>query len=357
MFVRIRRACSSAGFTLVELLVVIAIIGILVALLLPAIQAAREAARRTQCQSHMKNIALAMLNYDSANKRFPAGFVVQDSKEESWGWPTFTLPYLEEQALYDRLDPRKRRLADVFIAGTADAQQLALLQTPLPIFRCASDTTPPLIPITTPLDAITGQRTVENGRWERHFNGNNSPKNFQPSTSNYVGNKGFINSGCPIDDSLRCANNGIFYGNSKVSIRKITDGTSHTFLLGERDSFCLSATWIGVRNPPGSDMFGSAWVVGRVTLKLNHPFTGDHDTCTEGFSSKHSGGAFFAFCDGSVNFVNDDVESDLAGNKDNCWVDNPTDTTKECKPLNGTKQIGVYQRLGWMDDGMVITSY
>ena len=118
------------AFTLVELLVVIAIIGILVALLLPAIQAAREAARRAQCQSNLKNIALALQNYHTAKKRFPIGFVPQPDAVEAWAWSTFTLPYLEEQTIYDRMRPSetyltpvngartgKRNLADMFAAA------------------------------------------------------------------------------------------------------------------------------------------------------------------------------------------------------------------------------------------------
>src|SRR4030095_8650621 len=99
------RRRQSKAFTLVELLVVIAIIGILVALLLPAIQAAREAARRAQCQNHLHNIGMAVLNYESANQKFPVGFVSQPTDQESWGWAVFILPYLEEQAIYDRLRP------------------------------------------------------------------------------------------------------------------------------------------------------------------------------------------------------------------------------------------------------------
>ncbi|HVT30678.1 MAG TPA: DUF1559 domain-containing protein, partial [Lacipirellulaceae bacterium] len=107
-----RGACRQNGFTLVELLVVIAIIGILVALLLPAIQAAREAARRAQCQNHLKQIALAVLNYESAKKKFPPGFVSQPSQFESWGWPIFILPSLEEQSLYDQLRPSETMVQD-----------------------------------------------------------------------------------------------------------------------------------------------------------------------------------------------------------------------------------------------------
>src|SRR5262245_39605487 len=87
-----RRLSQPAAFTLVELLVVIAIIGILVALLLPAVQAAREAARRAKCQNNMKNIALAVLNYESSRKRFPPGFVSQPANVEAWGWAVFALP-------------------------------------------------------------------------------------------------------------------------------------------------------------------------------------------------------------------------------------------------------------------------
>src|SRR3954468_12792241 len=90
------------AFTLVELLVVIAIIGILVALLLPAIQAAREAARRAKCQNNIKNIAIALQNSHSARKRFPTGFISAPNCNASWAWSTFTLPYLEEQAIFDQ---------------------------------------------------------------------------------------------------------------------------------------------------------------------------------------------------------------------------------------------------------------
>ena len=120
MSVRFHRVPGRTAFTLVELLVVIAIIGILVALLLPAIQAAREAARRAKCQSNLKNIALALQNYHSAKKRFPIGFVSQPDAVEAWAWSTFTLPYLEEQAIYDRMRPSETYLEPV--DGNQDGQ-------------------------------------------------------------------------------------------------------------------------------------------------------------------------------------------------------------------------------------------
>src|SRR4051812_43476060 len=242
--VRGRKTCPQLGFTLVELLVVIAIIGILVALLLPAIQAAREAARRAKCQSNMKNIALALQNYHSANKRFPTGFVASGPGAiEAWAWSTFTLPYLEEQSIYDRMNPSetfiepvlgtrtgKRNLADLFLSG----KDIDVLLTPMSVFRCPSDSTPDVIPAYTGIKTTKGCGTIV-GRstpsedWERTFKSDNAaaPAGFQPSTSNYVGSKGIVNDGCPATGSpvvinqLRCNNNGIFFGNSRISMKHI----------------------------------------------------------------------------------------------------------------------------------------
>src|ERR1700704_1172169 len=120
--VRFRR-----GFTLVELLVVIAIIGILVALLLPAVQSAREAARRTQCTNNLKNLAIGLHNYHDTYKAFPPGFDFGDWWVATWGWSYHTLPFIEERALHDQLavgaSGSKRTLADVFkdSAGNVNA--------------------------------------------------------------------------------------------------------------------------------------------------------------------------------------------------------------------------------------------
>jgi prepilin-type N-terminal cleavage/methylation domain-containing protein len=360
------------GFTLVELLVVIAIIGILVALLLPAIQAAREAARRAKCQSNMKNLALALQNYHSAKQRFPIGFVPQPDSVEAWAWSTFTLPYLEEQSIYDRMRPSetyltpvdgtrtgKRNLADMFVAAASNPKELEPLQAPLSIFRCPSDSTPDLIPKYTgalaPAKSPCAKgRPFPSEDWERSFIGANTGGDFQPSTSNYMGSKGIINSNCPVGNQARCNNNGIFFGNSQVSMKQITDGTSKTFIVGERDRFCLAGTWIGVRNPLGPDSWSSNWAMAHVGYPLNYSCTGAHDTCTEGFSSAHKGGGFFGFCDGSVRFISDDINSDMIGNNLACFY-TPPPSTQACfsADISG-KPIGVYQRLAWRNDGLVI---
>jgi prepilin-type N-terminal cleavage/methylation domain-containing protein/prepilin-type processing-associated H-X9-DG protein len=370
----------SQGFTLVELLVVIAIIGILVALLLPAIQAAREAARRAQCQSNLKQLALGALNYHDAHNKFPVGFVPAHAANiESWGWAVFTLPYVEEQAIYDRLRPSsvlllpvdgarkgRRNLADVFAAGKSNPDEIVPLQTPLAVFRCPSDGTPALVPCEQPGGGCgiinPPARTVETGLWERSFIGENSgalAERFLPSTSNYVGNFGMRDDQCRAPNGVPeediCKSNGIFFADSRVSVKDITDGTTKTFMIGERDQFCLAATWIGSRNNGDSQMHSFLWTLGHVALPLNFPTTAQYETCPEAFSSAHSGGAYFAFCDGSVHFIDDDISFDLALNPKTCSASKSSPL--RCKPQIGTRTIGVYQRLAWRDDEVPIDEY
>jgi prepilin-type N-terminal cleavage/methylation domain-containing protein len=392
---RPRRAGHSRGFTLVELLVVIAIIGILVALLLPAIQAAREAARRAKCQNNVKNLALAVLNYESAKKRYPPGFVSQPDAIEAWAWSTFILPYIEEQGIYDQMRPSettilpnnvgvasrtgKRNLADMIANGKAGiTAELVTLQTPISLFRCPSDATPDLIPETIPPgpgpvdkpQAVSpcspGQPTDADNGWYRYFNG------IQVSASNYIGSKGQIDSGCPPGDPDRCANTGVFFGNSQIASKQISDGTSNTFLIGERSKFCFAATWVGIRNAAGPDGWSSNWALGHVASphgKLNYGCTSAHNSCTEGFSSSHPGGAYFGFCDGSVHFISDDIgfeglvgqgnpiqiDSDQANNNP-CYGVRRTSEGTPCQSQIGTATIGVYQRLAWRNDGQDVGS-
>jgi prepilin-type N-terminal cleavage/methylation domain-containing protein len=385
MIVRNRRALLDRGFTLVELLVVIAIIGILVALLLPAIQAAREAARRAQCQSNMKNISLAVLNYESANKKFPPGFVSSPSATEAWGWAVFILPYLEEQGVYDQLRPSatyigpvdatrkdRRNLADALASAATTSSDLKALQTTVPIFRCPTDTTPALVPCDQPGGACSGSypgytMTSDTGLWFRSFIATNSAKiipRFLPPASNYVGNRGTIDQGCPgtangsswSPNQSICDSNGVFFGNSQVSSKQITDGTSNTFMVGERDHYCLSATWIGGRETvDGSEMHSTLWTLAHVWVPLNDPETLAYNTCTEGFSSSHKGGGFFAFCDGSVHFIGDDIDNNPGPLKQACTANH--DPVLGCQSRLLSRVIGTYQRLAWRDDGEVVDEF
>jgi hypothetical protein len=154
----------------------------------------------------------------------------------------------------------------------------------------------------------------------------------------------------------RCDSNGVFFGNSHVRIGQITDGTGKTFMIGERDAYCLAGTWLGARNPSdGSEIHSSLWTLGHVTFNNavpNYAVTGAYETCPEGFSSAHSGGVFFAFCDGSVHFINDDIQQSTMGNAKDCSV--KLTSPAPCLSTYGTLSIGVYQRLAWRDDSVPI---
>ena len=308
------------AFTLVEMLVVIAIIGILIALLLPAVQMARETARRMRCSNNLKQIGLAMLNYHDAMKSFPPGYISVAPDVEEWGWPVFILPYMERKPLYRELMVNERRLADLLL----DTRARILVQTPMPDFRCPSDRTPGLLPHKL-----------------RPFTNIGGTSGFEPATSNYVGVAGLW------DRADGLENNGVLYGNSAVTLRDIADdGTSSTFLVGERDQRCGASTWCGNRNPFGVSDLGAYYVQGRVSIKLNDPLDQGADTCREGFSSPHAGGGNFLVCDGSVHFINDNISFSNAG----IDVYDPTAILDR----NLGYYLGIYQLLGIRDDGIPI---
>lgn len=340
---------KSLGFTLVELLVVIAIIGILVALLLPAVQAARDAAARSTCKSNIRNIALSLQNYHSSHQQFPPGFIQHKRSHGSWSWTNAALPYLEEQALYDRLGVNERTLHDLFAAAGGDpsAPDIELLRTPLAVFRCPSDAFPALLPRDV---AGAASAYPEIAGSARHFNTVNSPSDFEPATSNYIGVKGLYDNRWCDEGRDNCKNNGILFSESKIGIKHILDGTSQTFLLGERHGRCLAGTWIGSRNPPGPDMWSSYYTLGRINIKLNHPTTGAHNTCTEGFSSDHVGGAHFAMADGSVRLIDDSISFNNAEIPDRHYV--PSNPDSYVRSL-----LGVYQRLGIRNDETPIEAF
>jgi len=360
-----------------------------VALLLPAIQAAREAARRAKCQSNLHNLALACLNYEATKKHLPQGFIsTGPTAIESWGWGVFILPYIEEQAVYDQLRPSetfeqtptsvdgtrkgKRNLADVLAAAATNAKELVPLQTPIAVFHCPSDSTPDLVPCDrgggkcSASNNPAGPQKSDQDLWYRSFRegagqkaGGAATDQFLPSASNYVGNKGIQDNQCPgsssnpwIMNDLICAGNGTLFANSNLKMSEISDGTGKTFLLGERDRFCMAATWIGARNPvSGGEMHSSLWTVAHTWLPLNYPWTADYNTCVEGFSSAHKGGGFFAFVDGSVHFITDDISSSTEPNGTNSACTASKTDGNRCLSSFGGVTIGVYQRLSWRDDG------
>jgi len=255
--VRCRRA-----FTLIELLVVIAIIAVLIGLLLPAVQKVREAAARTTCSNNLHQFGLAMQNYQDVNHAFPPAF----AKPSNYGWSVWLLPYVEQQNLFNSLNPYGTVL-------TLNANTTLKLS----VFLCPSD---------------------PGGNINNWF-GNYAKSNYVVSEQ--------------VSD-----------GGSAIPISTITDGTSNTIMIGERDmQKQVAAVWPG-RDTADSVLSGVESVIGRPTWPINTPFAGLPDAnCTRfAWSSYHPGGANFVFCDGSVHFLLNSLADDPS--QQNCNKPVPT---------------------------------
>ena len=168
------------AFTLVELLVVIAIIGALVGLLLPAVQAAREAANRSKCANNIRQLSLGLLNHADAKRAFPPGWKVTNlvANAEGWAWGAYVLPFIEESALAGQLNIQQGNLADVLVSANW-SPVVDAVQKPLRTFMCPSDS------------QFAGDGQVHN---DRRFDGGVGFKvhAYVPGVSNYVGSTGHV---------------------------------------------------------------------------------------------------------------------------------------------------------------------
>lgn len=279
------RQKSSRGFTLIELLVVIAIIGILVALLLPAVQQAREAARRTQCRNNLKQIGLALHNYHDTHNTLPPGWIgatagVHDVEGiNGLGWAVFLLPYMDQGPLYNQFN---------FNLSILDAMHNEERVQILPAYRCPSDTGTPT--------------------WQIEEEANPGTVITTLATANYVGAFGTLElEDCEAGGSGltngQCRGDGSLFHNGKVLLRDFTDGTSNTFVCGERVSTAGYSTWVGVV-PEGEEAF--ARILGVADHMPNH-----QPLHLDDFSSQHEGGAFFVMGDGAVRFVSENLDESV----------------------------------------------
>ena len=281
------------GFTLIELLVVIAIIAVLIALLLPAVQQAREAARRTQCKNNLKQIGLALHNYHDVARVFPPGWIAVDdagmpSAHEGTsgvGWATMILPYMEQKNIYNQFN------ASLPLTDPANA---AFLRNQIPAYKCPSDPQPEFFFIA---DEATGG--IITGL----------------PIANYIGCFGTEElDGCenapgdlPVMSDGTCKGDGVFYHNSKVRIADFTDGTTNTFIVGERKTVAnldWYSSWPGMI-AEGEEAFQ------RVCGSADHP-PNSPATHFDDFSSAHTGGAQFCLGDGSVRFISENIDKSVS---------------------------------------------
>jgi prepilin-type N-terminal cleavage/methylation domain-containing protein/prepilin-type processing-associated H-X9-DG protein len=277
------------GFTLVELLVVIAIIGILIALLLPAVQAAREAARRSQCTNNMRQIGLALHNYHDTFKSFPSGWIHPiPTRHDAWGWGALILQFAEQGPLHDVLE------VGIGFPPSSDDNpdpiKLPAAQTFLSMYRCPSDTGP---------DVNTDAP------------GN---RNYIPDVS--VSNYACSSRSCrPLGDNQSSSDprKGGFYANSKTKMRDVTDGTSNSIAVGERAWFLRdldigAANWIGCAGAEKDQRCIKC--IGIAPRGLIND-TSSRTRAQSSMSSLHPGGVNVTMFDGSTRFISENIDHDV----------------------------------------------
>jgi prepilin-type N-terminal cleavage/methylation domain-containing protein len=296
------RSRHRRGFTIVELLVVIAIIGVLIALLLPAVQQAREAARRTQCKNNLKQIGLALHNYETTHGLFPPGYLYIEGNDytgpvvpgfelanhQGLGWGALILPYVDQAALHKSIN---------FDLPVFDPTNLAPREEHLAVYLCPSD------------PDSDGNFVVRD---------DTSTPVEQYAASSYCANWGPADAANNID-ATPDASPGVFYRNSRTRVRDVVDGLSTTIAVGERTNGEIPG------GTPPHPFFETAWFA--AAREIAAP-TDDHGHMVlfdaqflpnqatgpgadRGVSAPHTGHAQFLLCDGSVHSLNENVDASL----------------------------------------------
>lgn len=295
------------GFTLIELLVVIAIIAVLIALLLPAVQQAREAARRTQCKNNLKQIGLAIHNYHDTFKYFPINLMSRRGGGQlnlpgNWpavGWLAMALPYIDQAPLYNTInfsDPNR------VVTNSSQASNIAARRTVISAYLCPSN---------------PQQNKLTNGA----EGGDDWGSGLDGGRTDYVGNMGWMHGGhrdCPqgiyggnfqgaawadATDSGQMANcNGVIGWQFCVGINTITDGTSNTMAVLEDHHWVTKANPSQIQNDA---LWMGSYAIHSTKMPIN--WDPQNDFRCDQWSSTHTGGAHGLLSDGSIRFVSENV--------------------------------------------------
>lgn len=271
---------TPSGFTLIELLVVIAIIAVLIGLLLPAVQQAREAARRSQCRNHLKQMGLAVHNYHDTVQQFPYGGLAANHAN---GW-VMILPYLDQANVYNMFNFS----ADV---GGSDTANQAAKVVPIPTYFCPSH---------------TRLRQVV-------------PVSGSGGSAYYGGARGDYSMNCGTTNCYSTAVadwSGITNIQSSIKMRDVTDGTSNTFLIGEKWTDPTLASNVSPAAPDSNVSDNAYWQWGNYGCRLvKNPMNVNLATIgitygdtSANFGSQHVGGCHFVLCDGSVRFISQNID-------------------------------------------------
>jgi len=285
-----------SGFTLIELLVVIAIIAVLIALLVPAVQQAREAARRMQCVNNLKQIGLAMHNFHDVRLRLPNGRLQNRGSQASWSQSIWTciLPYIDQKNLFDKIDVTKPMIPDNATA----------LATPIPMFNCPSD----------PTDLVRTDRFLAIGA---RFNHPAGALSYRGASGSNWGSGQYAH----VEATGRfagigradCCGNGMFTGgyfDVEPEIRReiftrfadVTDGLSNTVMTGETINEWSNFGWWYWNNVT----VGMSAFPMNICRELRSGCVGSG--LNVGYNSWHNGGANFGFGDGSVRFLSQNID-------------------------------------------------
>ncbi|MBQ2822771.1 MAG: DUF1559 domain-containing protein [Thermoguttaceae bacterium] len=309
------------GFTLVELLVVIAIIGMLVGLLLPAVQQAREAARQMQCSNNLKNLALAALNHESSSKYYPSGgwswsFTGDPdrgmNRHQPGGWTFSLLPFLEQNAIYQYSSNGQKDTPD-------KAKAAEVLQMPVGVFNCPSRRTAKVYPGAN--DSLvnanssglksSGTTMLAKSDYAGNYGGKvANPGEARVYPSSYEkANEYSRNNNWPTQNT-----DGTIYALSEVTIAQIKDGTTNTYLFGEK--YVQSSTY----ETAGSSCDDNGIWVGadcdscRVTYKSSATIPvqdrANYDEYSMRFGSPHAGAFGMAMCDGSTQRISYSIDQE-----------------------------------------------